>query len=543
MKLLKRGLCILITLALLVTPALASRNLVISPSGLIAANALYELGLFSGVGTDSATGKPNFDLERTPTRTEAVTVLVRLLGKENEAKAGTWQTPFTDNIAAWALPYVGYAYCNNLTTGNTATTFGGDQLMDANQYTTLVLRALGYSSSTDFTWNTALDFAKSLGFSCWDYKPFTRGDMASLSYMSIQSPLKGNGETLLAQLVNNGAVTVAQIETASSTPDTEILNPTATYEDLAHFLVKYFPIKSYVNKYTRDNVTWIKEDTRYVDDILTMLNAGIIDDFYFSPNTDVYSATFATLICRLIADSGCDVEDILPQTYSKTDKYYSYSMAVMQKLGIFPDDSLKDISVYLLSELTANKIKAVPNGEKIGTVSMIAESFSPKYLELDGTVCSTRSWDNLSIQKMNVNGVDALYISAPSAYTTDTDWSGGGTPALYSLLCYAKGDYKIVATDNPFLGGQVSETGLKSLVQTSKKEEYTSATSKKIYYTVTASGKTLTSTDFPAGGIADVKGIEYVNDYLNINDVFAYYGIKKTVTIEKQGDLEVLCFR
>ena len=78
-----------------------------------AAQALYEMGLFQGVGKNE-NGTPNFDLDRTPTRNEAVTMLVRLLGKEQEAKNGTWETPFTD-VADWAKPYVGYAYTNGLT--------------------------------------------------------------------------------------------------------------------------------------------------------------------------------------------------------------------------------------------------------------------------------------------------------------------------------------------------------------------------------------------------------------------------------------------
>lgn len=73
-----------------------------------AAETLYELGLFKGTGTDAA-GKPVFDLNRAPTRAEAVTMLVRLLGKEDEALAGDWNTPFID-VADWAKPYVGYPF-------------------------------------------------------------------------------------------------------------------------------------------------------------------------------------------------------------------------------------------------------------------------------------------------------------------------------------------------------------------------------------------------------------------------------------------------
>ena len=72
-----------------------------------AAGVLYDIGLFSGTGT-KADGSPEFDLDRVPTRNEAVTMLVRLLGKDEEAKNGSWDIPF-DDVAEWAKPYVGYA--------------------------------------------------------------------------------------------------------------------------------------------------------------------------------------------------------------------------------------------------------------------------------------------------------------------------------------------------------------------------------------------------------------------------------------------------
>jgi hypothetical protein len=45
-----------------------------------AAQILYDYGLFSGTGTD-ANGKPIFSLDRAPSRAEAITMLVSLLGK------------------------------------------------------------------------------------------------------------------------------------------------------------------------------------------------------------------------------------------------------------------------------------------------------------------------------------------------------------------------------------------------------------------------------------------------------------------------------
>ena len=114
-----------------------------------AAETLYDLGLFKGTGTDSS-GRPLFDLDRAPTRHEAVTMLVRLLGKEAEALAGSWEIPFTD-VAQWAKPYVGYAYANGLTAGVSETSFGGERPATAAQFLTFALRALGYESGKNFS--------------------------------------------------------------------------------------------------------------------------------------------------------------------------------------------------------------------------------------------------------------------------------------------------------------------------------------------------------------------------------------------------------
>ena len=57
-----------------------------------AAATLYEQGLFKGVGKTEE-GRRDFDLERAPNRAEAITMLVRLLGKEQAALTGSWKMP------------------------------------------------------------------------------------------------------------------------------------------------------------------------------------------------------------------------------------------------------------------------------------------------------------------------------------------------------------------------------------------------------------------------------------------------------------------
>mgnify|MGYP001773963476 CR=1 FL=1 len=160
-----------------------------------AADMLYELGLFQGKGTD-ADGRPDYALDDVPTRQEAVTMLVRLLGKESEAKSGSWTIPFTD-VAAWAAPYVGCAYANGLTTGVSASAFDGGSAVTAAQYITFVLRALGYRSGTDFQWNTSWKLSDSLGIT----------DLRSDKRIDFVGGIRGLGE--LKHRVDSGEMALA----------------------------------------------------------------------------------------------------------------------------------------------------------------------------------------------------------------------------------------------------------------------------------------------------------------------------------------------
>lgn len=177
------ALILLIVLMLSLVPAAFAA----SDEAVSAANALHELGLFNGTGV-GADGKPNFDLDRTPTRNEAVTMLVRLLGKEDEAKAGIWKTPFTD-VPQWAMPYVGYAYEHGLTTGMSATLYSGNKPVTVSQYLTFVLRSLGYTSGADFQWDKAWVLSDQIGLTQGQYNAnttnFTRGDVAIISNSSL----------------------------------------------------------------------------------------------------------------------------------------------------------------------------------------------------------------------------------------------------------------------------------------------------------------------------------------------------------------------
>lgn len=204
-----------VSLVVVANPA-APTSSVGADEALAAANKLNGLGLFNGVG-NNADGTPNYDLGRAPNRMEAVTLLVRLLGKEAEAKAGNWKTSFTD-VDDWAKPYVGYAYANKLTSGTSATTFSGNDTVSAAQYLTFVLRAMGYQDGADFTWDKAWELTDQLGITSGAYgkdAAFTRGDAVFVSANALDHKLKDGSKTLLEAIK----------EALASTPEVPAVPP------------------------------------------------------------------------------------------------------------------------------------------------------------------------------------------------------------------------------------------------------------------------------------------------------------------------------
>ena len=168
------------------------------------ADRLSDLGLFQGTGD-------GYELDRAPTRAEAATMLVRLLGAEAEAQELEYTAPFTD-LSDWQKPYVQYLYDNGLTNGATATTFEPEDTCSAQMYTTFLLRALGYSDAAggDFAYSGAVDFGESIGLvdiaNCNETN-FLRDHVAAMSLTALNTAVKDDADTkLLEKLVADGAV-------------------------------------------------------------------------------------------------------------------------------------------------------------------------------------------------------------------------------------------------------------------------------------------------------------------------------------------------
>lgn len=198
------------------------------------ADSLHEMGLFQGTQND-------YDLDRTPTRAEAAVMLVRLLGKEAEAKTLTYTAPFTD-LKGWEKPYVQYLYSNGLANGTNRTTFNPTGKCTAQMYATFLLRALGYSDTADFSYANAIETAREQGIydtGIINVQNFLRDDAAAASYTALSVSPKNSEGTLLDQLVSENAITEADAKRYQSlfSSYAQYREATAGMDALLHYSV------------------------------------------------------------------------------------------------------------------------------------------------------------------------------------------------------------------------------------------------------------------------------------------------------------------
>ncbi len=209
-------LCVLICVSLL-PAALAANTREIGFEASLACG-LKEIGLFRGIAGDEAEGD-NFDLNRAPSRAEALTILVRALGKGEEAEAHPKTHPFSD-VPAWADGVVSYAYDNGLTNGVSDTLFGAADTASAEMCLTYMLRALGYSDGEGeaFVWNAPWALAAWCGIlpARVDRTDFLRADLVNVLCAALYAYSRGTQTTLHERLESEGAFTGEEFDAAFS---------------------------------------------------------------------------------------------------------------------------------------------------------------------------------------------------------------------------------------------------------------------------------------------------------------------------------------
>ncbi|NLL38638.1 MAG: hypothetical protein GX254_03500 [Clostridiales bacterium] len=312
----------------------------------IAADTLNRLGLFKG--SDSG-----YELDRQITKQEAVTMLVRLLGKEQEAVAYTGtECPFSD-VEGWAKGYVSVAYNNDLVLGTSESWLGAASLADAKTFITFTLRALGYSEEAgDFTYNNAISFSDSIGLTNGEYRnsshAFLREDAVLLSYNALITPMKKGDKKLIEHLIELGVI------------DRENLLDTnlSGYYNYGKTLYSASEIYERASAATFQ-IKMYKDEESYEEDE----PHGFASGFFISPDglaLTCYHSIELKSYGRIITNDGRLYEDI------KVVFYDGYRDIAVLRVG---KTSVDGRSVRNFPYITLGNSDAIANGHKIYTLS------------------------------------------------------------------------------------------------------------------------------------------------------------------------------
>ena len=147
------------------------------------------------------------ELDSELTRVQGMLIYFRMLGLniEDVEELEIPSSPF-DDIPEWAKAEIDYLYHLNLVHGISETKLGANDKMTVEQFTTLVLRALGYNDvdGEDFVWNESLRKAVTIGLiseieagELQDAETFTRGYMSLIAYKALNTNIKDEEKTLL----------------------------------------------------------------------------------------------------------------------------------------------------------------------------------------------------------------------------------------------------------------------------------------------------------------------------------------------------------
>ncbi len=172
------------------------------------ATELEKIGVFKGTTA-------GFELHREPTRLEALILMLRMLGLEEDVLARDDRTCYFLDVPSWGYEYVNLAYEKQLTQGIGPQEFGMTRKVDAKMFITFMLRALNYNDQVgDFHYDEAVDFAVEIGLIDTSFKTeldsqlFIRNHVAKIVFNTLNTPLADDTRTLSQVLIDSGKIVI-----------------------------------------------------------------------------------------------------------------------------------------------------------------------------------------------------------------------------------------------------------------------------------------------------------------------------------------------
>lgn len=152
-------------------------------------DTLQSFGILQGNGV-------SLELDKPLNRAEGAAIYFRLMGLDEKSQIfknenPNYSTGFID-IPSWAKDNINYLQSKQIVHGISPNSFGSSNIMSAEEFTTLILRGLGYDDIAEgFKWNESLKKALEIGLissyekSYIEDSMFTKEKMALITYNAL----------------------------------------------------------------------------------------------------------------------------------------------------------------------------------------------------------------------------------------------------------------------------------------------------------------------------------------------------------------------
>jgi hypothetical protein len=159
-----------------------------------------------------------YNVDDPATWAQTAVLLVRLAGAEQSAAADSTHIPFQD-VPAYAVQSVRYAYGQGWLTGATGNTFGASEAITSKSCCAALMRMLGYTID-DFAYEDSIAFARHMAVISRNYgDTLTRGDMFELIAGALYATYKNSDDTILDRLIASGPPSTAAGELGLYDPE------------------------------------------------------------------------------------------------------------------------------------------------------------------------------------------------------------------------------------------------------------------------------------------------------------------------------------
>ena len=416
----------------------------------------------------------DFNPDEYVTRNEMAVVMSNLLAL-NVSNFTSSSIPFTD-VPDWAAPYVAACYADGITSGTSATTYGGDQTVTASEAALMMLKALGYFQySSDFgsDWQlSAVRQASSIdlyeGIDAGASSAMTRNDVAQLALNTLEATMveaSSDGSTIVVGDITVSSNVSYDERTTSSTDakyraisDDEIDGDLTIElgEDLYDGDLEKSPAETNEDVFMRPAVTWEYNNSEigtYADDPEeTYTEAVEKDALYDLIGSNVYSDLTdddeaATLSVYLdgepLDDDDVDADSLLDAFIVRNDDDDAEYTGRGVLTQVYIDDDTNDVTITMIRTYVAQVDGDYDEDNEELALTQLDETMD---IPVDTLTLSSDDFDNLDtfsdedyvlITAANgeVQSIEAAeeITATVTAYTVGSNVTADGTRYYYNV--------------------------------------------------------------------------------------------------------------